>query len=322
MKVIIEPSAIEDAAQRVIVTEGLTEYFLQICKTIEYDLSGFDTIYCSYTEDGFYSIVKALQKEKGLIESVTEDGYYRAVAKTISYKVEGRQFSSIVLRDIIWDVFLCRVFPNASGNEENLPYFTYITAHEFGHCKDHFLRPENHPIDYPSGIDYHALNRYYSSILIDDYYACYYSARALSDSTFDRMVNDLSNDKEQLRIEVREKIEKYHSQNTDLYTIAKATSGVAWVILIQFAKIIGLIHGGCRREINSIIWPDASEATKAVLLDMEKLLRLSLNTYPLIDLNDSLAELWYSLAISLGFKFEQDEGGSAVFFNDESAIHW
>ena len=322
MNVIIAPAAIVDNAWRETIQNALKKYFIEVCAHIEYDLSGLDNIYCSASEDGFYSDVRSLQTEKGIPIAITDSGTYRAVAKTISYDVNGIRQSSIVLSDFIWPGIVNHVFAFETNEAHDLPLFNYVTAHEFGHCRDNFFRHQNLDDRLPSGLNYHALNNYYSSILISEYFACLFSAPALETSVMEGMVQNLANDKENFRTQTHARLNSYRSDETTLHEIASQTAGIVWVILIQYAKIVGSIHGGYVKDLNSIAWIGASEATRDILLMVGEILHNAISAYPNIEISEKLAEAWYQLSYAFGFQFEQDGRGCSVFFDDDSAVVW
>ncbi len=323
MEVIIASNAVEDDTRRETYTIALKKYICEISACIGYDLSGLDNIYCSASEADFYSDVRSIQAEKGVSDGVTDAGYYRAVGKTISYVVDGTRRSSIVLSDQIWCSIVLHIFSSVPSEENYVPLSNYIVAHELGHAIDNLLRTQNDANEEPSRLDYRALSRYYSTILIGDYFACLFSAKALERAVLDGMIRELAKDKENFRIEAQQRLDRHRSGDCDLHEIAQGTSGSVWAILLKFAKIVGSIHGGCDIGMDTIIWAGATETTRTLLATVESILRESASAYPSIDITDNLSNAWRQLSISFGFNFEQDEmDRTFVFFNEDATLVW
>jgi len=169
------------------------------------------------------------------------EGHYVTGAKTISYlSDEGDVKTSIVILSSFIYAIIGSIAQDIPFEEWNVDarFCFYTFVHELGHGYDNLLRKDvNKEKINLEGLekesDCEVLGKYYSSILISEFLASYYAGRSVNPELQNQMIETWCGDSNVLIDDLLDRKNSYHP------TAAKAASHSLWVILTQYAKLVG-----------------------------------------------------------------------------------
>lgn len=248
----------------------------------------------------------------------TQSDVYTGVGKTIYCIDDGNKLNSIVFRTEIIENLLLTM--SVSDQEDNWPeiiqFYKYIVCHELGHCIDHLNRTQ---VRKPTTVDSNGLFKisrvanYYFDILMGEFAACYFSAKAMHKSAFNIENSNTVDSITKLLSNAKELTLNFDGNNDKLFKIAFDASGAIWTILIQYSKIIGSQLGSDNlNDLEVELQGINSELFSIFSVELKKLL----DVYPDWSVNNlgPFLDLWHQLSQINGFKFSEGEVGDAVFW--------
>jgi hypothetical protein len=258
-------------------------------------------------------------------QSLTKSEDYICVGKTMSRRLEdGSIKSSCVLLAGIINEVLGVCIENKDFREWNLmeKQALYVIYHEFGHCMDAKYRFQESKREVRGEDKLFRIKnvfRYYSAILADELAACVFSANIMTGEVFEL---ELQNTKAVILNNLKgleAQKEEYRTDNSKLYELAFSVSGLFWLVLIQYAKLIGNKIGNKKLEKSTIdVWDGASDKTAQILTVFGNNLSKYWRDYPNWnrDFHNSLFDAWNSLALEHGYYFIESPAADSLFWNN------
>lgn len=275
-------------------------------------------------EESFGPTIYSLQREAGVTPSYTDNEMYKAVGKTIAHHRSGSATSSIVFRDN----FMAEILGDLQGGNnleswgEDGQLSFYIFTHEVGHCKDNALRPES---EEPSLIRegtfrIHQIAKYYGSILLSEVAACVHSAAAMTERTHQREIVRWQDEAEKILKGTTEQWRAYQRDNNLLRELAFYAAQSFWVIILQYAKLIGTGIGNTELSATGVPWyrtDDQITAITAIFAEVKSVVEEIWVSYPAWaeEIADSLFHLWLRLAEAHGYRFVHQPKGDALYLD-------
>jgi hypothetical protein len=206
--------------------------------------------------------------------------------------------------------------PRRPATEENCMYLIY---HELGHCLDnHYrpMRPQPVAVGRNNRFEISRFKEYHADIVEEEYAASKFARRWMTQHVFSDIEELLANQLKAGRAEAAA-LKAQHAQNPDIITtLASSTAGWCWSLLIQVAKL-SASRGFDEASNTSEIWPEPDKTmTKMLVSSFERALELHWAKYPVWSppVPNFMGDAWQTLALLEGFKFVEDERGSAVYW--------
>lgn len=248
-------------------------------------------------------------------------GYYATAGKTISYLAEdGNVISSVIIvsnlfYEIIGEIYNDIPFENWNINAK---FCFYILVHELGHCYDDSLRKNigKDVIDLESENNLEILGKHYSSILISEFLASYYAGKSVTSDLQDYMIDNWREDSKKLIDDLLQRKMSFH------HTAFSAASHSLWVILMQYAKLVG--HKMANKELPLCYsYYNWESEVSEIFLSVEEILKtdftpvslledeVHISQNPTFDLNrlafKKFYPIWEKLANEKGFFFDEED---------------
>ncbi len=310
--------------------DGTTESVIPIIRTIigsalsivELSQDGLERVVIT-NRDGFGPAVHRLQEDAGQPLSYTDNDIHQAAAKTIARHEGDRIVSSIILSDFI----VARVMEAAQKSYEldewdhNGQFCFYIVAHEVGHCKDHILRPDDEETSLQTDgvFSIRQIAKYYQSILMGEFAACVHSAGAVTDGVHKAHVEAWRTDSQSLLDQVKKHMREYQADHSRLRFLAFSASQAFWVIILQYAKLIGSSIGNEDLDPTQPSWITDDKEIEDVLKQVRSVLIDMWSEYPAWPgaLVEKLFDLWKRLALTHGYRFVEELTSDGLFLDRE-----
>jgi hypothetical protein len=269
--------------------------------------------------DNFNTTVHQLQQDAGLLPSCTNNEIHVAAAKTLAIRGDKQIINTIVFRDdfmaaIVWDNMENNAWP-VQSEEAQLSF--YILAHEVGHTKDNTLRSlsdSNEPqLKTPFRID--NLAEYYSPILLSELAACVHSAPAMAANAYVQETKNWHDDVAQYLVRLKKSWWAYQQNNELLQELAFDAAQAFWVMLIQYAKLVGSRIGN---PTLPDFEPNLSRDVLIVMKEAAASIRQVWELYPnwTDPPDDILLAYWQKLAGSYGYRFVRSQAGDALYLDN------
>jgi hypothetical protein len=249
----------------------------------------------------------------------------RGMAKTNSLRDSSGNLShKIVIHLHVLDGALGSLFDETGKKPERVAaeqLCFYLLYHELGHCKDNRTRPDRPkpPISVPGkGFEISQVTRYYADILEEEYAACMFAARWMSLAAYESSADALADHLRFFRSESDRLTVDYSEQRSSLSNVAATVAGLAWFQLIQFAQTSASRRGNSALSDTAIAkWPEPEDEMICDLLsEFEVELSTHWDRYPdwPSEPEPFLRETWESFTLLSGFRFVEDERGSAIYW--------
>jgi hypothetical protein len=244
------------------------------------------------------------------------------MAKTsMLQELDGTKSSAIVIHLHALGGALAAVF-RTEGIERNAlgeQSCTYLLYHELGHCLDNLKRPErtDPPAVRPGyGFEISQFARYHAHIVEEEYIASAFAAPWMTSSVYAELFSLM---KAQLEIGRDEAVRlqcEDHADPSKLTLLASSVAGWCWSLLVQFAKMAGSRQINTHLAESSPTWVEADdEVVVGLLKEFELNLSHHWSLYPGWQIPPAfMRETWETLALFEGFKFIEDQRGSAIFW--------
>lgn len=224
-----------------------------------------------------------LQDSSGIKRSYTGQykGYYATAGKTIAYLSNNEEVKSsvVILSNLFYEIL--GVMEQNSPFEEwgiDARFCFYIFVHELGHCYDNLLRKniKEEEIDLESENNSEVLGKYYSSILISEFLASYYAGNTVTPDLQNHMIDNWREDSKKLVDDLLKRKMSFHSM---AFT---AASHSLWVILIQYAKLVG--HKMTNKELPLCpTYYDWDSNINNIFVSLEEILRINFTPVSLLE---------------------------------------
>lgn len=168
-------------------------------------------------------------------------GHYVTGAKTISYLSSDEEIktSVVILSNFIYAVMgeISKDIPFEEWNVDARFCF-YTLVHELGHGYDNLLRKDVDKKrigleDLEKETDHEVLARYYSDILVSEFLASFYAGKSVNPELQNQMIDTWFDDSNTLIDDLLARKNSFHP------TATQAASHSLWVILTQYAKLVG-----------------------------------------------------------------------------------
>ncbi len=269
--------------------------------------------------DEFGSTIHRVQAENDRSLNYTNNELHVAAAKTILAKSGPPVSSIIIFRDNFMAgalaLFLNFDSPQTPEQIDENELCFYVLAHEIGHCKDHVLR-ENSADTELLEVSFQHIADYYLDILLSELAACVHSAPAMTLSVFERIQTDWLSDSQKIIKEAYGNWYDYQLNNDLLGQSATNIAQGLWIVLLQYAKIVGSQIGNPHLP-QHLNWPTLTPLVRGVLTFVNNLLREWWNRYPDWDSLDSslLYASWQNLGKCYGYDFVQNQQGDSLYFD-------
>lgn len=197
---------------------------------------------------------------------------------------------------------------------------TFLVYHELGHCLDNLNRP-NRPappaVREGRGFEISQFERYHAHLVEEEYAASVFAAPWMSSLAYGELFRLTSSQLEIGRAEASKLKLEYAADPGTLTRLASSVARWCWSLLIQFAKLAASRDGN-NALLNAFpTWPEEGDAIVVQLLrEFEKDLARHWDEYPNWppEAPGFMRETWETLALFEGFRFIEDERGSAVFW--------
>lgn len=247
---------------------------------------------------------------------------YRGMAKTaMLQELDGTKSSAIVIHLHALSGVLAAVF-GAEGIERNPlaeQSCTYLLYHELGHCLDNLKRPDrtDPPAVRPGyGFEISQFARYHAHIVEEEYVASAFAAPWMTSSVYAEIFSLMTTQLEIGRDEAVRLQSEYYGDPSKLTLLASSVAGWCWSLLVQFAKMAGSRQINTHLAKSSPTWVEADdEVVVGLLKEFELNLSHHWSLYPGWQMPPAfMRETWETLALFEGFKFLEDERGSAIFW--------
>jgi hypothetical protein len=249
----------------------------------------------------------------------TDRPQYTGIARTLPvYHNNGTVENTIVLQAGVVAASL-----NKNGVEPTIEEYLgrYIIQHELAHCWDHAARKQPAPVGLSDGeFSVTRIGIYYKHILMAEFIACALPGARLQDHVFAELCRiDADPLEEEISTILNMRTSYVLGISRDLREVAFASSQCAWLVLVQYAKVFGHMHGGGRASAEISVPQVIKERPDAlaVIHDLAQFLGTKLDEYPQWP-DDGWSELdafWDRLALSLGFRFITTADGSELWFD-------
>jgi hypothetical protein len=279
-------------------------------------------------EDRLGEIIFEIQDKYGIEKGYTgqREGHYVTAAKTISYlSNEGEiKTSIIILSNLIYEI-MGAVSQNIPLNEWNVDarFCFYALVHELGHGYDNLLRKnvdKKRPgsEDLEKETDWEILAKYYSDILISEYLASFYAGKSVNPELQNQMIDNWFKDSNALIDDLLARKNSFHS------TAVQAASHSLWVILTQYAKLVGHKLSNTEEDLSiPYSYYDWESEINEIFVSFEEILRTEFT--PINSVNDEthktqnpefdldklafekLFPIWEKLANENGFFFDEED---------------
>ena len=248
---------------------------------------------------------------------------YRGMGKTGTILESGGTYKSAVvihlnaLGGALTPIFATVDMTRDSTFEQNC---TYLVYHELGHCLDNLSRP-----DRPSppavregrGFAISQFERYHAHLVEEEYAASHFAVHWMTPQVYRDLFGLLCKQLESGRAEAH-KLKLEYAENPDVLTrLASSVAGWCWSLLIQFAKLAASRSDNNALLNASPIWPEEDDDIVVQLLrEFDQELARHWAEYPTWTSEPPrfMPETWQTLASFEGFRFIEDERGSAVFW--------
>ena len=270
-------------------------------------------------DDHYGEAVERIQPGGGF----TDHEAGRGVAKTHTVVTNGLLTSSIVinlaalvtaLRAIVSD-------PNRKTDPAIEQLCIYLVYHELGHIVDNRRRPdqESPPRSLPGrGFEISQVTRYHAAILESEYAATAFSAPWMSRDAYLNSLTALAETLAVSRTAMETVMQRYSSGDASLVKLASTVACACSFVLIQFAKTAAMRIGEERLAAEAAsVWPETNDALMIQLLvEFEASLAEHWDIYPDWPREPVpfLGDTWFAFASLEGFRFVENDYGSAVYW--------
>lgn len=272
-------------------------------------------------EGNFGTIIHKLQQVEGATPSYTDNELYKAAGKTIAHHRNGTTTSSIVFRDNL----MAEILGNLQGGDsleswgEDGQLCFYIFTHEVGHCKDNALRPESEeiPLTREGTFRIHQIAKYYGTILLSEVAACVHSAAAMTERTHQQEITRWRDESEQILKGTTKQWRAYQRDNNLLRELAFYAAQSFWVIIMQYAKLIGTRIGNPELSAADTTWYRTDAQTAAILDEVKSVVEEIWTDYPAWtdEIAGRLFPLWLKLAEAHGYRFVHQSEGDGLYLD-------
>ena len=274
-------------------------------------------------DQNFGRVIEQLQSGSGLNPGYTDNDIHVAGAKTIPRRDGQRITSTIVYRDNLMAEMLGDLSRESDLSEwgQDSQFCFYLLAHEMGHSKDNRIRGlvENCERSFKGEFRVRKVADFYWTIVLSELAACVHSGSAASPTVFRNEIRQWQEDSTAYLNTVKSSWQQYHHQTKSLNLLAYDAAQGFWVILVQYAKLIGMQIGNANLES---LEPSEglSTGTAAILKSTKKFLKLLWNEYPKWsgELNPSMMKIWQDLAAHYGYRFSEKGQHDALYLNNLS----
>ena len=262
----------------------------------------------------FGAAIKSIAADERWTASESATG----VAKTIPrVDAVGVRSTVVIWAELFAGIVELGVSPSSPSNRERDHMCSYIVCHEFGHCKDNWLRglAVSRPLSLWGEFRVKSVASYYIDILLSEFAACAHSAKALDAEIL--QWEEANMDILPGMLEALRKMRgECASEPQSLWTLAFTASGTLWTALIQFAKLVGshIEHPEMPVHV-PLPWGEHGIADRDIFEREEEILLELWRKYPSWEngLSDELFSLWYALADNQGYGFVETSNGDALF---------
>lgn len=273
-------------------------------------------------EESFGPTIHRLQREAGATPSYTDNELYKAAGKTIAHHRSGTTTTSTI---VFRDNFMAEILGNLQGGDdlenwgEDGQLCFYIFTHEVGHCKDNALRPESEEIllTRHGTFRIHQIAGYYGSILLSEVAACVHSAAAMTEHTHRQEISRWRDESEQILKGTTKQWRAYQRDNNLLRELAFHAAQSFWVIILQYAKLVGTRIGNPGLSAADVTWYRIDEQTAVILDEIKSAVEEVWRSYPAWteEVADRFFPLWLRLAESHGYRFVHQPESDGVYFD-------
>lgn len=272
-------------------------------------------------EESFGPTIHKLQQETGATPSYTDNEMYKAAGKTIAHHRSGTTTtSSIVFRDNFMAEILGNLQEgdNLESWDEDGQLCFYIFTHEVGHCKDNSLRPESEevPLTREGTFRIHQIAKYYVSILLSEVAACVHSAAAMTERTHQQEISRWRDESGQILKGTTKQWRAYQRDNNLLGELAFHAAQSFWVIILQYAKLVGTRIGNPELSAIDITWR-TDDQTVAILDEIKSAVEEIWRSYPAWteEVADRFFSLWLRLSEAHGYRFAHQPDSDGVYLD-------
>jgi hypothetical protein len=257
-------------------------------------------------------------------ETHTSNNILTGVGKTIPIKVNDNIINNIVFNSVVFDACFYGFNTYANFNEWDPGTYImyYIIHHEFAHCYDNITRLNfQKPLlrDDDNLFKIKNVSNYYFNILIGEYSACFYSAYSVLESMINYEISNFNSYIKSFLLEIATRKNKYKIDSREIYNIAFNVSELFWFILVQYSKLNAYITGNSvLSDVDITENINLNSDSKNILRRFQKIINQEWNYYPNISskLAENCKEIWYELCFANGYKFDEEEKGDSIFWNN------
>lgn len=277
-------------------------------------------------EEGYGDSIRSLSDDGK--EHFTNSELFLGVGKTIAHRPGANGVeSSIVIRDSILAGILIGLQTGKPVESWEIPsqQSLYTICHELGHAKDNFARnitfaPRFDGSEFSPKI----IGNYYKDILLSEFSASAHGGKVVTTELLADFVAAAVNTVKDILEEIRAKrrILETYGDGESLRDLAFAMTQGNWVILVEYAKLVGLMTSVAPQNISGfrLFELGSIECPKETELKFLSALNNFWVSYPSIGQDDLeiLDEVFLSFSLAQGFIIKETDEGAGVWLCGES----
>ena len=312
MKIELYPQPIHDASN---IIDGLNKMFINFANIVNVPLNALEKIIIT-DKTNWASKVEELQKEYyGEKTGYTKNDLYVAVAKKLFRIEDGNVFNTIVFNSYV----IFRPNDIEKLKEEEKAFFElcdYTIFHELRHCLDNSLRQqcEVKAFEFKEGKIIEPAFFYNIDILFSELAACIHSAKWMSEKALDFEIKSTKENLAQMFNYVETIKNDFLDGKQTLYDLAFNAACLFWTILIQHAKIIGIVIGLKLEEffINSLCPENRGQE---IITEFQNVLMILSSNYPdwTNEHKRQVLAIWNKLSREYGYSFTHTPNGDYLY---------
>lgn len=265
------------------------------------------------------SFPEALQRHSDVRRFANNDRYAKLVKTILHENDAGKIRASLVIRQELIEQILRAVGEEKKEWEYEELFYRYILHHELGHCLDYEKR---FSIDTwedfdPDKFSVQQFYRYFSGIVLEEFSASAHASKVMTSGIFHEEINAASGTAARHINELESIRENYKGKPEQLFDVAVSVSSIFWMILIQYARLMGSkIDNKALSKFRLKVWDKGSAKTGLILAKLGEHMWDLWKKYPDWKPDDHafLLDLWYRLTIEHGFRFVETPEGDGVYW--------
>jgi hypothetical protein len=245
---------------------------------------------------------------------------YTKLVKTVLHQNEAGDIRAcLVIRQELMEQILKAVSEEKKEWEYTELFYRYILHHELGHCLDYekrFSADAWKDFD-PDQFSVQQVSRYFGAILLEEFAACAHASKTMTSGIFHDEINAASDNAAKQMNELESIRENYKGKPEQLFDVAVSASSIFWMILIQYARLMGSkINNESLSKFRMKVWDRGGAKSGLILAKLGEELWELWKNYPDWKPDDYafLLDMWYRMSMENGFRFVETPEGDGVYW--------